>query len=239
MSFVKDLFGGGGGGKTTTVSQPGSVPITYSPQTGFFSNIAGGRQISAGPTNVQISGDQGTSDAYGRFLSGNAASKNRLGSMITNLQSNQNPFIQARVKPLEQAFNERRGILQRGLTQRGVTGSLANNELLKFDRESQSTIADQRALATNESLNALLGAETANMNLNDNELEFVRTRLSEELGLLGLNMTALNLIRGDVRPLTQVAGGTQTVRDGGSSDFGSTLAGIGSIIGAMNGVPVG
>lgn len=232
MSFIGDLFGGNK--KTTSVSQAGSAPIQYSSPQGFFSNIPGGRQISAGPTAVQISADIGNRNAYSRFAQNNAAAKNRLGSMITNLQSNQNPFIQARVNPYQQAMNERRGLLSRDLSRRKVQGALANNELIKFDREAQAGLADQRALATNESLNSLLNAETANMNLNQDELNLVKARLSEDLALLGLNMTALNLIRGDVRQLNQVAGGTSTERASGGQDLGSILGGVGAIMGAWD-----
>lgn len=231
MSFIGDLFGGKE--KTTTVETASRVPISYTSPVGFSAIPYGRRGLSASNTSLKIGPDNVSNAAYARFNNGLALGKSRTNNLMGRLGSNMNPFIEARVRPLEEQFANTRGQLERGLNQRGVFGSLANNEMLKFDTEANRQMADQRALATNEALNAMMANEQLFQGLNQDELNLVGTRLKEDLGTLGLSLEALRLIRGDIRQTSQVAGGTNTQTSRGGFDLGSVLGGVGTIMGAF------
>ena len=74
---------------------------------------------------------------------------------ISQLRSNRSPFVEARVAPTQEAQAERFGALSEELGRTGVRGSLREQQLNKFQTQASRGLADQRALAEQESLNAI------------------------------------------------------------------------------------
>lgn len=239
MSFFSDLLGGGGDEKQTVTTTPSSIPISYASPFGFNLTTSGGSQLQAGSAGgfVKAPAQIGTLNTRFGNLTDNALG--RTGGYINDLRGNMNPFIQARVRPLETDIATKRGMLDRNLSRRGIAGSLANNELMNFDNNANRQLADARATATNEALSALYQAEGLDRSVRGDLLTAADTLLKQELTTLGLSLEGLNLaLSGAQRRATDVAGGTSTTRTSGASDFGSTLRGIGQIIAATQGVPV-
>jgi hypothetical protein len=152
----------------------------------------------------------------------------RTGKLISDLKGNANPYIAARVRPLQESINERRKDLSRGLGQRSIYGSLANNEMIKFDSAAQRELADQKALATNDTLNALYAAEGLDRSVRGDVMSLADGYLKASLSELGLSLEGLNLaLSGSNRRATDIAGGTSSTTTNPPSDI---LGGIGSII---------
>ena len=227
MSFVKDLFGGGK--KTqTVVSNPGQAPITYMPGH-TFSGFAGTQPFSFSPSGATVGVHPSVRNTFSKYGGLTDTALGRTGQLITDLKGNANPYIAARVRPLEQSINERRGDLSRSLGQRSIYGSLANNEMLKFDTAAQRELGDQRALATNDTLNALYAAEGLDRSVRGDVLSLADGYLKTSLSELGLSLEGLNLaLSGSNRRATDIAGGTSSTTTNPPSDI---LGGIGSIIG--------
>lgn len=73
------------------------------------------------------------------------------------LRGNQSDFIQARVSPLQDTLAQRRAQLQESQARRGIRGSsFGEADVTNLDVTGERALADQRALATQESLNAIL-----------------------------------------------------------------------------------
>lgn len=226
MSFIGDLFTGGT--KKSTVTQ--TAPATFAPGYSFRSN-AGGAFGAFSPAGSTVDVTSAIPANYAKFGRLTDSALGRTGGMIKDLRSNANPFIQARVRPLQQNINERRMDLSRSMSQRGVQGSLANNELIKFDTAAQQQLADQRALATQDTLSALYQAEGLDQSVRGEVLTLADNYLKQDLAKLGLSLEGMKLaLSGSQR---QTSGGSQVSRESGGSDFGSVLSGIGSIVGAF------
>lgn len=155
-----------------------------------------------------------------------------LGSIDRSLRGNQNDYVQARVRPLEQALASQLADTERGLSRRGVFGSLATNELTRIGMFGQRELGDQRAMALNEALNARLAVSAARQGVTESIVGLARDRLTQELAGMGVNLGALQLAMSDQLPLSEVAGGTQTTREQGGMDIGAILRGIGAIAGS-------
>ena len=226
MSGLFDSIFGDGKEKTTVT--PGQA-TQLSPLFNFNSSLG-----NTGATTFANASTGGFATGFGpeafnplnRFNNNNQSGLGRVGQMITGLKSNQNPFIQARVNPLKSDIANRRADLSRSISQRGVVGSLGNNELMKFDMNSDRQLGDATALATNEALTSLLQTEGLSNQLNEGQLNLANEYLRRDLAALGLNMDAVRIALSG-RQFSS-PGSTTTVS--GGSDFGSTLSGIGSIL---------
>ena len=147
---------------------------------------------------------------YGtQFRSRSDQTMNQYDDLYKELQSNSNPFIQARVDPLKASIAQNRGELQRGQGLRGVGGSsFANDELSKFDFTANRELGNATSTATQEALGArtnTLGS-IGNLNtstlagnsqvsnslntLNNNRNTIARDRINQELSSLGLSENA-------------------------------------------------
>ena len=147
---------------------------------------------------------------YGtQFRSRSDQTMNQYDDLYKELQSNSNPFIQARVDPLKASIAQNRGELQRGQGLRGVGGSsFANDELSKFDFTANRELGNATSTATQEALGArtnTLGS-IGNLNtstlagntqlssslntLNNNRNTVARDRINQELSALGLSENA-------------------------------------------------
>ena len=219
--IFNSLFGGGK--KTTSTVTTGPPPVV-NPMYGFTGrNPTTGAQISANPATGQFDSTFGP-DAYAgleRFAQGNQAGIGRINSLIGRLNSNENPFIQARVSPLENEIANRRDDLTRQLSQRGVVGALGNNELMKFNAQSDRQLGEARALATNDALGSLMQAEGVAGNLNRGEMDLANQYLQRDLQSLGLDMNAVQMALSALR----FGEGTQTTNSTTKSkaDIGSLV----------------
>ena len=147
---------------------------------------------------------------YGtQFRSRSDQTMNQYDDLYKELQSNSNPFIQARVDPLKASIAQNRGALERGQGLRGVGGSsFANDELSKFDFTANRELGNATSTATQEALGArnnTLGS-IGNLNtstlagntqlssslntLNNNRNTVARDRINQELSALGLSENA-------------------------------------------------
>ena len=147
---------------------------------------------------------------YGtQFRSRSDRTMNQYDDLYKELQSNSNPFIQARVDPLRASIAQNRGELQRGQGLRGVGGSsFANDELSKFDFTANRELGNATSTATQEALGArtntlgsignlntstLAGNSQVSNNLNTlntNRNTVARDRINQELASLGLSENA-------------------------------------------------
>lgn len=225
--MTKSIFGGG---KTKVSNTPISVPIKYGPARDF--------RAQAGRGSVQVSGDGTKIDVRGSSVPANArkvigsisGQRGRVRNMISSLQGNNNGFIQARVRPLEQALDENLAQQSQDFARRGIFGSLSANEQTKSRFLGEQAIADERAKATDESLSKLFDAETLMRGLNQDQMGVAETLMRDELFRLGISLEALQLSLGDQKKLTEVAGTNTTTK--APTDI---LGGIGKIVGIASG----
>ena len=78
-----------------------------------------------------------------------------LGELRSRLGTNQDPFMQARTRPLIEEQKQARGRTTEDLTRRGLGGSsFLPQTITSMDSVFNRDIADQRALAMNESIQA-------------------------------------------------------------------------------------
>lgn len=180
---------------------------------------------TAGTVTNSLSLDPIIEQLRNESLSGFRSLLGSLNSDIDSLRGNQNAFIDARVNPLQEQFAESRGRLSRDTARRGVFGSLANNELERFDIGTGRALADQRALATNDALNAILQRENFQRQLFGDINTVAQQELSEALQGLGLQSNAANvLIQGNSSGNT---GSTTTSTQSGNPGI---LGGLGTVL---------
>ena len=230
-SVFKNLFGGG---KSKVNQTPVSVPIKYGPARDFIA--------TAGKGSVRVSGDGTKVDVRGSSVPANARKvigsisnqRGRLNGMMKGLRGNNNAFIQARVRPLEQALDENLAQQSQDFTRRGIFGSLSANEQTKSRFLGEQAISDERAKATDESISKLFDAEALMRGLNQDQMGVAETLMRDELSRLGISLEALQLSIGDQKKLTEVAGTNTTVQK--PMDI---LGGIGKIMDIAKGVPTG
>jgi hypothetical protein len=147
-SVVDGLFGQTSGTKTTTRTFSDAPSLSGSGSLGQSFNF----ELGGNNNFVNIPGvSEQRQGIYNRTNDLIGAVQND----ILSLRSLENPFIQARVRPTQEKFANLRADTQRGLARRGVFGTLANNELIRINREGTRAVADQGALATAESFEAI------------------------------------------------------------------------------------
>lgn len=126
-----------------------------------------------------------------------------LGDIRGQLAGNQNAYIQARVNPLLEQGALARGSLLQGLSRRNVFGPLAQQSQNIFENNLARTVGDQRALATSEALNQLLGIDTQQYNAALSNVQALQSldaaqqavaaqNLSQELASLGLGQAEIS-----------------------------------------------
>jgi len=149
--------------------------------------------------------------------------------LLTGLQGNENRFIQARVRPFERQAARQRANISQGLQRRGLGGSsLATNELARFEGQINPLIADQQALATNESLQA--------------QNQLLNQRFNQELAALGLGAQDVQLLTQQAQLKTDLLGrtidatgkilapGTTNITGGAAGAGGQQGGGIGDFL---------
>ena len=160
MGGVADSLLGSGGGSIDAPS-PGKIIKKIYPKA--LSQITDSLNISTPYSSF----DQGTGalsfDPTGRDLMTGALDTygTNLGQTRQSLLGNQGAFIQARVNPLLEQLALGRGQLQRNLGRTNVRGTFANQALENYDITGNRAVADQRALATQETLNAVSSLDQA------------------------------------------------------------------------------
>lgn len=136
-------------------------------------------------------GQRALSQAVGQF-------GENMGALRQRLFSNLDPFVQARVSPMEEAFALQRGAAQRGLERRGLAGSSFGQQALTSQlAEQQRALGEQRALATQEGIGAamsidqlMLGAQQAEAQGNFEQANYLRAIAEDRARLEGAVMTA-------------------------------------------------
>jgi hypothetical protein len=156
--------------------------------TSFDPSIRGLQDEALGKTAEQETGVMG----YGtQFRTRSDQTFNQYDDLYKELQSNANPFIQARVDPLKASIAQNRGTLERGQGLRGVGGSsFANDELSKFDFTSNRELGNATASATQEALGARSNTLGSIGNLNTSTLAG-NTQLTNSLNTLNSNRTGI------------------------------------------------
>ncbi len=152
------------------------------------------------------------------------------------LRSNQSPFIQARVSPLQDTLARRRAELQASQARRGVRGSSFGEQAVQAeDITGERALADQRALATQESLNAILantGARLQTLAQNEdiakdifNAQQAVETgEFARAMEGLGLSIGTRNALLALASNLFRGAGSVSASFSGVGSDLAETAA---------------
>ena len=221
-------------GATTNGAQINGGLSIYNP--GMWPNTSG-----FGTQQVWVPGTSGSNanvainlDPAIRALTMGSASNAQIGyrravNDINMLQSNRSPFIQARVDPLLASTATQQGALERSMAQRGIYGSLSQQSMNSFNRSAQQQIADQRALATNDSLNAALAAEATARGYNQDVASNAQQILAQELAKLGLGQQAIDTMINSQLPMNSGGQNTTTTQKQPTD----ILGGIGSIASAI------
>ena len=177
----------------------------------------------------------------------------RMESLLGELESNQNPFIQARTAPFRRALERDLAGARRGFQRRGVSGGLVANTLATARAQGEAGISEQAALATQESIQARRGliqdlaqgrmtTEQFRQGLVTNTFDQILARqgaldqvnarvqslsaqeLQEELAALGLGQQTIQQILASQFPET-----TRTQAPTSPAGIGQILGGIGQI----------
>jgi len=155
-----------------------------------------------GTSQVNVRDIPGYNTGINNLQQANTAANDRFGTLIGGLQSNQNPFIQARVRPFEEQAAEQVAGVQRSVGQRNIQGSLGNREIRNEQIRQEQGLSDQRALATQDSLATQLAAEAGRMNLGQEQLGIADAQLRGEFQNIQNAMEALQLGLSDQQQLT-------------------------------------
>lgn len=215
-SLVGGLFGGKS--ESSSIGYSPAISIKGKGSKGAF----GGRsRISIDPEGrSSISLPRGIAQQRGLLAQDIRNIYGDVTSDIGELRSLENPFIRARVRPLENRFAEARSGLQRDLGRRGVQGTLANRELLNFDTEAGRQIADQTALAQASVLDAVMARQGFQQNLLQNIRGLTQDEVSQALNELQLVLSGTQ---------TSQAARRQTSTRSEGSDTGEGLSNLGTI----------
>ena len=210
------------GKKEKSKSKSESKP--YFESTGF-SNISG-RNFTLDPSirNLQESGASAFGAGRNQFSEAVGKFGGAMGELRSRLFGNEDPYMRARTAPTEERFAQERGALQRDIGRRGLAGSSFGQQAQTSQAVAQErALADQRALAVNESINAgmtidqlILQAEQAAAAGNMEQANFLRgianDRANTELGIFGLGTQAKGSASG-----TQI-GASGTYEGGGGGN---------------------
>ena len=187
-------------GKKKSKSKSESKP--YFTSTGF-SNVNGtGFTLDPSVRRLQESGITSVGAGQNQFSTAVGKFGGAMGELRSRLFGNEDPYMRARTAPTEARFAQERGALQRDLGRRGLAGSSFGQQAQTTQAtEQERALADQRALATQESINAgmtidqlILQAEQAAAAGNMDQANFLRAiandRAQTELGIFGLGTQA-------------------------------------------------
>jgi len=118
-----------------------------------------------------------------------------LGTMRNDMLGNNSAYIQARVNPLLQQQEARRGELRQNIGMRGLDGSsFGQQALTNFDTDTNRSIADQRALATKEGMDSAMQTFALQSSLNNENFDVAKARLNQELSALGMGEKQIELM---------------------------------------------
>lgn len=214
----------------STTTPAAAVPVQFEGITPARIAIGGRNRLSvAAPGRVSLAPNQQFNRDLSLGQTRNNAQFRRLTGQIGALRGNQNAFIQARVRPLEERLDTTLADQGRAFERRGVFGSLAENELNKTRFLGEREIGDARALATNEAFTQILNTEAQIRGANEMQVEIANNRVKDELARVGLSAEFLLGLLGARRQTTQLAGGGTTT----ASQTPSTAGILGSILSAF------
>lgn len=186
MSFFTDILKGGSKSKSTSVNQFTS-PIDFRLSTG-------GGTVDAGITGATVDLFKPFSNlARDQSFNVLGNTRNDVVRDIQELRSLENPFIRARVRPTEEAFDRLRSDTSRDLGRRGLAGTLRTNELLKVEDQATRGIADQTALAQSQALEAIFGRERLLTQISSQFADLRQDELRQALAELGIGLEAVGL----------------------------------------------
>ncbi len=162
-----------------------------------------------------------------------------LGGLQTQLSSNQNPYIQARVNPLLQQQAVGRQNLTNSFARRGIFGDLYTNALANYDTTTGRGIADQGALATRENINSQLGVSGARYSGATDYISQLRGMDTQQQAVaaadLQQELSALGLGAPDMSAVLQASGFGNQVNQQNNAMFGRALYGLGGSLGQIAG----
>lgn len=220
--IVDSIFGS----KQKTKSSFEAVPVDFEEMRTPTFRVGNRKALQITPRDTAAPENPRLQDAFfrNRFQLNNQ--RGRLLGNVNRLRSNQNEFIDARVAPLEASLDRTLADAKRGLIRRGVSGTLANNELMRIRGEGERQIADQRALATEEALNAVLDQESAIRGVGQDEMSAAQSLVKDELSRLGISAEVLLGLLGSRRQTTQIVSDGQTTmnRESPARIIGSIMA---------------
>lgn len=163
--------------------------------------------------------------AYGDY-------SNTLGGIQSSLMSNDNPYMQARVDPLLEQQAQGRAQLSQGAMRRGIFGDLYANTLANYDTTTGRGIADQRALATNDNLKAMLGVSGSQYGAATDYIHQLQGLDTQQQGIAGSQLAqelaALGLAKPDISSAISAAGFNNQVSQQNQNLFGNSLSGLGA-----------
>lgn len=209
MSVVKNLFGGSQ--KSSSVTQQQRLPpLNFALGTGQGTRInaktTGNQSLIQTTLNPQI-------PSFRNNLRG------RGFDLLNRISGNQSDFIDARVSPLIQRLVPALAAKRRSFANRGVSGSIAENEILASERDVARAIGEAQSLALNESVNAQRGVFGDIRSL-------INDQLAQDLALLGLESQAVQTIIASRQPSSA---STESEEPNTGSGLGNVLFGLGTI----------
>lgn len=140
--------------------------------------------------NMSLYGDVG--GATDKYLSANQSLRDAYGA-------NNGAYVQARVNPVLQRFGALQAQTQQSLGQRGLSGSSFQDQAMRnIQLDASLAEGDARALATNESFNAMRGLNSDDLGamfqriqgqsaLNGESNQIAQQRFAQEMAGLGMS----------------------------------------------------
>lgn len=217
-----DNRGNGGGlfssSSRTRVARRTPIRPTVQTRGGGFLSIGGTKRDPTVAVGLPGAGLREESLAGTRGLLG------QVNRDIQTMRGLENPFIRARVRPLERRRDSVLADIGRDFGRRGVTGSLRARELTGATETFDAQIADQRAIAQTEALNAVFQRQGFVEQLNRRVGEVSREEMQQALAELGIAQDAINAFIRSQFP----GGGTTTQTPSAASSIGAALIAAGS-----------
>jgi len=153
--------------------------------------------------------------------------RGQVNADIQTLRGLENPFVQARVRPLEQARDERTAQLTRDVRRRGGFNSLTENFIGGQERLADQQIGDQRVIATQESQGAVRQAQQFSAMLSERIGNIGQEEINQAAAEIGLGQNQLQLFLDSQK----VSGETSS-----SFNPGEAIGSIFSIVGGIMGM---
>lgn len=236
MSFIfdRDL------GEVRDAAKALSVPQTFRAPFKFNAATSGGSRLSFDPTSsteggVSITTAPGITNTLNLSKNENRKALGRFDGFRSSLDANENPFIQARVRPTQERVNQNVAAVARGNSLRGVSGSLANNEVNNAQIAGSREIADQTALATRENLAAKLEVEAGRLGIGDETLAIAGQELEIEMNAINAMLDSIKTGLANQQQLTtQLGGNVLNEGDSLSDDITNSSNFIADIIDFLN-----